>query len=166
MKIYTIVVAYNGLKWLNKCLGSLQESSQFTNVIVIDNNSSDESVSFVRENFPTVTLLALKDNLGFGRANNYGIKKAIEEGATHVFLLNQDAWVQKDTIGTLKSVAEESGNNGFLLSPMHLNGEGDLFDDSFYKYISKLEGRALYSDIFLFYKAKWIVFSNHSIFVY
>lgn len=130
MKIFVIVVTYNGETWIDKCFGSLRNSTIPVHSICIDNNSADASVQNVLSNFPEVELISLHENLGFGKANNIGIKKAIVAGADYVFLLNQDAWVNPDTIKTLVDNHLRNIDYG-VLSPIHLNGKGDALDENF-----------------------------------
>jgi GT2 family glycosyltransferase len=89
---------------------------------VVDNNSADDTVNFIKANYPEVTLLEQNKNLGFGKANNIGISLAMKNEADYVFLLNQDAWVQPDTIEKLVSAHQREPQFG-ILSPMHLNGK-------------------------------------------
>lgn len=130
MKIYAIVVTYNGMHWYDRCIGSLQTSSVPMDIIVIDNASSDKSVEYIKEKFPDVHLIESKTNLGFAKANNIGIKIAIENGADYVFLLNQDAWIQPNTIHELVESSKKDDSIG-IVSPMHLNGGGNQLDDFF-----------------------------------
>ncbi len=51
MKVYVIIVTYNGIKWIEKCLNSVFNSTLSINVIVVDNNSSDETVNFIKTKF-------------------------------------------------------------------------------------------------------------------
>ena len=125
--IYTIVVTYNGMKWIDLCLKSLQGQSQ---IIVVDNNSNDSTVSFIKEKFKEVILLEQTDNFGFGKANNIGISYAIRQGAEFVFLLNQDAYVDKDCICNLLEVSKNK-KELCVLSPIHLNGTGTAMDRYF-----------------------------------
>ncbi len=48
--VYTIVVTFNGAKWIKKCLDSLINSSVQTKIIVVDNNSSDNTISIIQDN--------------------------------------------------------------------------------------------------------------------
>lgn len=122
MKIFAIVVTYNGMRWYDRCFGSLRNSDMPVETIVIDNASTDETVSYIKENFPEVCLIESKENLGFAKANNIGIRKALDNEADYVFLLNQDAWVEKDTLTKLVQTFEDNENVG-IASPVHLNGE-------------------------------------------
>ncbi len=133
MKICTIIVSYNFAKWIQPCLNSLRESTIATDVMVIDNNSSDETCKIISEMYPEVILIKNIDNLGFGKANNLGFRYAIEKGYDYVFLLNQDAWVAADAIEVLVEAAVANPDYG-IVSPIHLNGLGDKLDFGFATY--------------------------------
>ena len=117
------MVTFNSIKWIDECLASCEASQ----TIVIDNASTDSTVSHIRKNYPEVTLIENKSNIGFGQANNIGIQKALSEGAEYVFLLNQDAYLGQDCIEKLIEVHQSNPEYG-ILSPMHLNGNGTNFD--------------------------------------
>ena len=57
MKIFAIVVTYNGKKWYDRCLGSLRDSETPVETIVIDNASSDGTVEYIKARFPDVHLI-------------------------------------------------------------------------------------------------------------
>jgi GT2 family glycosyltransferase len=80
MKIFSLVVTYNGAKWIAGCLDSLKASSTDNEIIVVDNGSTDRTKTIVRESYPEVFLLENADNLGFGQANNQGLRMALEIG--------------------------------------------------------------------------------------
>ncbi|MDN3656765.1 glycosyltransferase family 2 protein [Ferruginibacter paludis] len=132
--VYCIVVTYNAMRWIDKCLQSLTTSSHRPQVIVVDNGSKDLTLSFIRDYYPMVHIIEGKKNLGFGQGNNIGLKIALEDKADHILLLNQDARVEKETIASL--VKAQSDNPQFgILSPLHLNGGGSGFDVYFYDYL-------------------------------
>jgi GT2 family glycosyltransferase len=133
--VVSVVVTYNGMQWIDRCLRSLLDSVLKTHIIVIDNGSQDETVSHISNHYPGVELILSPVNLGFGSANNIGLRKAMHAGADCVFLLNQDAWVEENTLTNLVTAAELHPEIG-VLSPVHLNGKGDDFDDHFYEYLS------------------------------
>lgn len=147
MTVYVVIVTYNPLKWINKCLSSLKNNNIKLNTIVIDNGSTDHSQDFIKLNFPEVEFIQSNSNLGFGIANNIGIKKAHENGADFVFLLNQDAWIEKDTIEKLVNVSIKEPKYG-VISSMHLNGKGDALDFNFSTYITPKKCPSLVSDIY------------------
>lgn len=122
MKIFVVIVTYNGRKWIDHCLGSLRQSELPLQVIAVDNASSDGSSEYIRQHYPEVALLEQKENLGFGKANNIGIKYALDHETDYVFLLNQDAWIEPDTISELVAISQTHPEYG-ILSPVHLNAE-------------------------------------------
>lgn len=148
MKVVVVIVTYNPLQWLKKCLDSLLQSSIPVEVYIIDNCSSDGSQEILKSYYPEVNFIQSSENLGFGKANNIGIKKAREKGADFVFLLNQDAWVEFDTIEKLIEAQKNEPQYG-IISPMHLNGEGSALDFNFSNYIIPSQCKELYSDIYL-----------------
>lgn len=147
-KVVTILVTYNSKKWIEKCLISLHNSSIDSTIIVIDNASTDGTQDYIINNFPQIELIQLKLNYGFGKANNIGIQQAYKTGADYVFLINHDAWVEKDTIEQLVCASIENPLHG-ILSPIHLNGKGDALDYKFSHYIIPNLCIGLYSDIYL-----------------
>lgn len=142
--IYIIIVTYNGMKWLRKCLTSTKPYP----VIVIDNYSTDNTVEYIKRNYPKVKLLKQKENLGFGQANNVGISYALEHGAKYVFLLNQDVYLEPGCIEKLVATQRKTPEYG-LLSPLHLNGQGNKLDHYFSIYINYEANPDIYSDYIL-----------------
>ena len=134
--------------WIEKCFSSIRNSSVPVKIIAIDNKSSDNSVEYIQENFPETILLESEKNLGFGGANNIGLKKALDLGGEFFFLLNQDAWVEENTIELLVKNSHKNTKYG-ILSPLHLNGKGTALDEQFSKYIAPDFCKNLYSDFAL-----------------
>lgn len=151
--IFIIIVAYNGLKWLKKCLNSAYPYT----IIVVDNNSTDSTINYIGENFPEVILLTQKTNLGFGQANNLGIALALKEGANYVFLLNQDAYLEPGSIEKLIEVQQNNPEFG-ILSPLHLNGKGNRLDRNFSYYLNYQANPDFYSD-YIFQRRKKQVYN-------
>ena len=79
MKIGIVVINWNGLNLLKKYLKSIIDNSENSTVYVIDNNSSDESILYLRQNFKEVEIISLDKNYGFAEAYNKGLKKVKEE---------------------------------------------------------------------------------------
>lgn len=130
MIIYTVIVTYNGIKWVDFCLGSLRLSSIKTTPIVIDNNSTDNTVQYIRSNYPEAIVIEQEINMGFGQANNIGLRYALEHNADYVLLLNQDAAIAPNMLELC--LAQSDGQS--LLSPIHMNGDGTRVDNSFREY--------------------------------
>lgn len=123
------------MRWIERTMSSIRNLNEKYETIVIDNNSQDDTVQFIEKNYPEIILLKEDKNHGFGKANNIGINIAIEKNADYVFLLNQDAWIEKDTIKNLLSVITKNENIG-IASPIHLNGSGKALDKLFSTYIA------------------------------
>ncbi|WPO79501.1 glycosyltransferase family 2 protein [Flavobacterium sp. KACC 22761] len=148
MKTAVVIATYNPLKWIEKCLDSLIQSTISVEILIIDNNSTDGFQEILKSKYPQIMFVQSSSNLGFGAANNIGIRKAYNNDADFVFLLNQDAWVQPDTIEKLISAQQKQPEYG-IISPMHLNGKGDELDYNFSNYIIPYQCKKLYSDIYL-----------------
>lgn len=135
-KVFVVIVTYNGAKWIDKNINSLHQSSYPVNIIAIDNNSTDNSVALL-EKYPEVQLVKSHDNLGFGKANNIGMKMALEQGADYVFLLNQDAWVFEDTVSKLIDVMELGDKMCGITSPAHYMADEITLDANFKTYLHR-----------------------------
>jgi GT2 family glycosyltransferase len=108
-KIFILILNWNGKKDTCECLKSVRDID-YPNyeVAVMDNGSQDNSVEIFRENFPEVTVIENKANLGFAEGNNRGMAYALEKNADFILLLNNDAVVDPHI---LKSFVEASENN-------------------------------------------------------
>jgi len=97
LDISIVIVNYNVKDFLRGCLQSIREASGRLSVetIVVDNNSVDGSVEYLRPLFPEVEFIALPENIGFGRANNIGIEKA---RGKYLLILNPDTLLRNDTL--------------------------------------------------------------------
>lgn len=138
-RIYTIIVTYNGMRWIGKCLDMLRKSTVHTDVIVIDNCSTDGTQTFIPENFPEVIWMPQTNNLGFGQGNNVGMRYALEHDADYVLLLNQDAYLQPTALEEMLRVAD--GIN--LVSPVHLCGDGSRIDMMFRESLKRANNQLL-----------------------
>lgn len=133
MKVLAIIVSYNFERWIDRCLSSLQQSTFPIDIVVIDNASQDQTVQRIKKDYPDIRLIESKSNLGFGRANNIGMTIAIKEGYESVLLINQDAWINKETIEHLIKLSIKHPQYG-ILSPVHLTGSGERPDPGFAEY--------------------------------
>ena len=95
MKLSVIIVSYNVKYFLSACLQSVYEAAKDieSEVIVVDNNSSDGSVNMLRQHFPGVKIIANDFNAGFSKANNQALTIA---GGQYFLLLNPDTIVEED----------------------------------------------------------------------
>ncbi len=147
-KIFVIIVTYNGMEWIENCLNSVSKSTIPVATIVIDNNSTDETVDYIKNHFKEVILMEQTINLGFGKANNLGMSYAIKQNADYVFLLNQDAFVAENTIENLVKTASKNLDFG-IISPIHLNGNGTSLEYYFASYMTMDKSPDFYSDYVL-----------------
>lgn len=148
MTVYTVIVTYNGSKWIEECINSLNLSSKSSEIIVVDNCSTDLTVEILKAKFPHVILIEQKVNLGFGKANNIGISYAMNNNADFVFLLNQDAFVEEKTITNLID-ASILNPNFAVLSPIQLEYSGNFLEYYFFKFMGEDNSRSFYSDFVL-----------------
>ncbi len=97
MQMSVIIVSWNVRDHLRRCLASIQETTQDLEyeVIVVDNDSDDQSVEMIQEEFPEVTIIASNTNLGFGTANNRGAEIATGDV---FFILNDDTVLQENSL--------------------------------------------------------------------
>ena len=95
MDLSVIIVSYNVKAYLDQCLNSVIRASKNIDVeiIIVDNFSKDDSVEHIKTNFPSVHLIQNKSNLGFGSANNIGVKEAKGD---YILFLNPDTIVGED----------------------------------------------------------------------
>lgn len=119
-KIFVIIVTYKGQRWYDKCFGSLRESTIPLHVVAVDNSPGDEDAEYIKTHFPEAHLIKTNENLGFGRANNLGMRYALDNGCDYVFLLNQDAWIEQNTLSKLIEIADRHPEYA-IISPMHMN---------------------------------------------
>jgi GT2 family glycosyltransferase len=89
MKLSIIILCWNDLKVISDCLRSIYVGTHSTEfeVIVSDNGSSDESLSYIRKNYPQVHVIENRQNLRFSKGNNVGIRQSVGE---YVLILNPD----------------------------------------------------------------------------
>lgn len=150
--IYCIIATYNSENYIRKCLNCLKKSSYPIKIVIVDNCSQDNTLDILTNEYTCVTLFKLKENIGFGKANNVGIEFAYKEGASFFFLLNHDVYVEATTVDALISQSKKYPEYG-ILSPIHCNSSGKQFDRNFALYINNM-GFDLFSDLYWNQKLK------------
>lgn len=128
MDLSVIIVSYNVQFFLEQCLLSIQDASKGlkVEVIVIDNNSADDTCENIKSKFPLVSLISNKKNVGFSKANNQGVKIASGE---FVLILNPDTIVAEDTFAKILNFAKEKQNLG-VLGVKLIDGAGNFAPES------------------------------------
>lgn len=113
MSTHVVIVNWNGREVTLRCLQHVAALEQPpARVHLIDNGSTDGSVEAVQEGHPEVALQTFDENRGFAVAANAGIRAALDEGAEHVFLLNNDAFVEADTLARLLEASQRRPEHG------------------------------------------------------
>ena len=119
--IAAIVVVYNGLQWLERCLESL-EFSETCDIYVLDNGSTDGSREFLLSRSGLKKLVLAEKNLGFGGGNNYLLSIISFEKYNKCLLVNQDVY-WKD-VGLLKKLSESiSKYDKSISTVLHKNAD-------------------------------------------
>lgn len=118
--VSVVIASYNVWPYLERCLTAV--TAQEHEVIVVDSASTDDSPALVRERFPSVRLIELERNPGYGGALNAGF--ALADGE-YLLALNADAWPVGDAIRDLVSFAESKPHAG-VVGPRLLNPDGTL----------------------------------------
>jgi len=113
LKLSVIILNYNVRYFLELCLKSVEAaiSNLDAEIIVVDNNSSDDSCDMVKSFFPNVVLIENKVNYGFSKGNNQGV--AIAKGE-YICILNPDTIVAEDSFETLLQFAEKRDKVGII----------------------------------------------------
>lgn len=130
MDVSIIIVSYNTKELLSDCLDSIQKKTKDIEyeVIVVDNDSCDGTPDMLKTEFPWVCLIESKENLGFGKANNLGMKNALGK---YFFLLNSDTILVNNAVKEFFDFAENNPSFGALgsilldrsLKPCHSYGK-------------------------------------------
>ncbi len=128
MQISIIIVNYNVRYFLEQALRSVLKASEGMDneIWVVDNNSSDDSVRMVSENFPNIKLIANKENVGFSKANNQAIKEC---NGKYVLLLNPDTVIEENTLKKCYDFMERTPEAGGLGVRM-IDGAGKFLPES------------------------------------
>ncbi len=122
-----VVLNLNGRELLLQTLTSLQQQSYpGLRIIVVDNGSNDGSQKAVRQTFPELPLIDTGSNLGFGEGNNVGIRRALDEGADWVFLLNNDTEIEPGAVAALVEAGERAPRAGILGAKIYFFDRPDV----------------------------------------
>ena len=159
--IYVIVVTYKGKQWYDKCFSSLQESTIPVHIVVVDNTPGADDANYIREHFPEIHIIKTAENLGFGRANNLGMRYALDHDCDYVFLLNQDAWVEPNMMELLLEQSMLYPEYG-ILSPIHTTSDMQHIETGLLHYLAdyRQTDRHLLEDL-LFDRVKGIYESKY-----
>jgi GT2 family glycosyltransferase len=128
MQLSVIILNYNVRYFLEQCVLSVQKALNGIDgeIIVVDNNSSDDSCAMMRQLFPDVKLIENKENLGFPKGNNIGVSQA---KGKYVCILNPDTVVAEDTFSRILSYEHFKLNTGIIGCKL-IDGTGNFLPES------------------------------------
>lgn len=128
MKLSVVILNYNVRYFLELCLKSVFEAIRNieAEIIVVDNDSTDDSCSMIKELFPEITLIKNKENLGFSKGNNIGVTQAKGQ---YVCILNPDTVVPEDVFEKLIAYSETKKKLGIVGCKL-INGRGAFLPES------------------------------------
>jgi GT2 family glycosyltransferase len=128
LAVSIIVVNYNGRRWLERCLpAAIAQLDASTELIVVDNESTDGSVDYVRGCFPEAVLVALGANLGFAGGNNVGARHA---RGRYLAFLNNDAAPQEGWLAALRAVLDTQRDAGMAASRIVYRDDPSVVDSA------------------------------------
>ncbi|SDS80307.1 glycosyltransferase [Winogradskyella sediminis] len=128
MKLSVIILNYNVRYFLELCLKSVEAAITDIDaeIIVVDNNSPDDSCAMVKNLFPSVKLIENKENSGFSKGNNIGV---VEAKGEYLCILNPDTVVAEDTFTKLIQFADTKPNVGIVGCQL-VDGKGLFLPES------------------------------------
>lgn len=122
-KISIIIVTFNSEKTIKVCLDSIIKSSSDYEIIIVDNNSQDDTCKIVKRFGKNVNLIEAGANLGFAKANNIGVRTAVGE---YLIFLNPDTRILgTDSLNKLKESLKENPEYG-IIGPKLIYPDGSL----------------------------------------
>lgn len=128
MRLSVVILNYNVRFFLEQCLLSVQDALKGidSEIIVVDNDSKDDSCEMVRQLFPEVILIENKENTGFPKGNNIGVAQA---KGKYLCILNPDTVVSEDTFSKLLGFAQTKQNLGIVGCKL-IDGTGNFLSES------------------------------------
>lgn len=115
--IYTIILNFNGYEDTSNCISSLQLISYLNyQIIVVDNDSSDNSLQLLIKKFPDIVFLKTENNKGYAGGMNIGVKYALGNNAEYILLSNNDIVFEENFLSQLVDTFQNNQNIG-IVSP-------------------------------------------------
>jgi len=124
--VAVVIPTWNGRRHLERCLPALfSQTWHDFEVVLVDNGSTDDTVSWVAGAYPQVRVVALERNFGFARACNEGIRAT---AGPYVVTLNNDTVPQPEMLAALASAAEQAPDAGMFAATLWLEGDPPTVD--------------------------------------
>lgn len=123
-RVSVVILNWNGRDDTLACLASVAgiHHADFQ-TIVVDNGSADGSVAAIRAAFPRVEIIETGRNLGFAGGNNVGIRRALDRGADHVLLLNNDTEVDPGLLEAFADAARRFPAAGVFSAKIYFHAD-------------------------------------------
>ncbi|MDZ7860518.1 MAG: glycosyltransferase family 2 protein [Candidatus Krumholzibacteriota bacterium] len=123
-KVSIIILTWNNYKDTKICLESLLKKENYPHkeIVVIDNDSNDNSFQKLQEEFSQCVFMRNNKNLGFAAGNNPGIKYALKNGSDYIFILNNDTVFTEPVLSKLIKISEQNKTIG-IAAPKLLNND-------------------------------------------
>lgn len=141
-KVAIIILNWDNADDTLACLRSvaaLDYSPIYT--VIVDNGSTNDSISRIRAEHPQITLIEIGENLGYAGGNNVGIYHALQQGVDYIWLLNDDIIVDPGSLTELAKVAEAYPDTGFVGPKVYIQNDpqriltaGILLDEQFHSH--------------------------------
>jgi len=135
-KVSIIILNYNGKNILKKCLESIENKTLYKNyeIIVVDNNSTDDSIKMLQKFFPEIKLIRNPKNYGFAKGNNIGVREVLKHGTDYILLLNNDTEVTENWLKGMIEIANSDERIG-IVGPQLILPNGNVQKNCYsYKY--------------------------------
>jgi GT2 family glycosyltransferase len=143
-----IIVNWNGLHFLEDCLTSAeQQTYESYEIILVDNGSADGSIEYVKRHFPKVKILELERNVGFAKANNIAIGKALHQKINYIALLNNDTKADRRWLEKLIEASQTDVRVGICASKILLLSDPTIIDSTGHIFQSGKIGDRGYGEI-------------------
>jgi GT2 family glycosyltransferase len=120
--ISIIIVSYNSESFISKCISSVLKNAPGSEIIVIDNNSSDNTVKELEKFGSKIKLIKSSENLGFSKGNNKAAKEATKK---YLFFLNPDTEMEKSVLEEMVQFYESTVDVG-LIAPKLIQSDGKV----------------------------------------
>lgn len=154
-KLAVILVTYNGERWIERCLNDLESSSYPIDIFAVDNCSTDSTLEILRSH-SIFDIEITTSNLGFGAANNIALKKALDLHYDYFFLVNQDVYIEKESIEKLVDFSTNHKQFG-IIAPVQLTASGVDIDHNFQQYINLSDSKENHYDTKFVNAAAWLL---------
>lgn len=117
-----VIVTWNNENQIGQLLKSIEEFEPESDVILVDNNSADNTVSVAKRDSKKVSIIEMNDNLGFAKANNIGVEKAKTE---YITLINPDTKLTESFVDVFSKKMDVASNIGMIGAKL-INSDGSL----------------------------------------